>query len=83
MSGAGVNPRVVRNYDGQDIVLNQELGVVLRTADFPEIRKYQGQDLIVTDGTTLLGADDKAGVAEIVTLCQRLMAEDLPHGRRL
>lgn len=82
MSGAGVNPRVVRNYDGQDIVLNQELGVVLRTADFPEIRKYQGQDLIVTDGTTLLGADDKAGVAEIMTMAEYFLTHPhVPHGK--
>ena len=82
MSGAGVKPRIVRNYDGQDIVLNQELNVVLRTADFPEVRKYQGQDLIVTDGTTLLGADDKAGVAEIMAMAEYYLTHpEVPHGK--
>ena len=82
MSGAGVKPRIVRNYDGQDIVLNQELNVVLRTADFPEVRKYQGQDLVVTDGTTLLGADDKAGVAEIMAMAEYYLTHpDVPHGK--
>ncbi len=82
MSGAGVKPRIVKDYDGQDIVLNQELGIVLRTADFPEIRKCRGQDLIVTDGTTLLGADDKAGVAEIMTMAQYFLTHpDIPHGK--
>lgn len=82
MSGAGVKPRIVKNYDGQDIVLNPELNIILRTADFPDIRKYQGQDLIVTDGTTLLGADDKAGVAEIMAMAEYfLIHPDEPHGR--
>lgn len=82
MSGTGVKPRIVKDYDGEDIVLNQELGVVLRTADFPEIRKYQGKDLIVTDGTTLLGADDKAGVAEIMTMAEYFLTHpEKPHGK--
>lgn len=82
MSGAGVKPRIVKNYDGQDIVLNRELGVVLRTEDFPEVRRYQGQDLIVTDGTTLLGADDKAGVAEIMAMAEHYLTHsDEPHGK--
>ncbi len=82
MSGAGVKPRIVKDYDGRDIVLSQELGVVLRTADFPEICKYQGQDLIVTDGTTLLGADDKAGVAEIMAMAEYYLTHsDVPHGK--
>lgn len=82
MSGAGVKPRIVREYDGGDIVLNRELGVVLRAADFPEIRKYQGKDLIVTDGTTLLGADDKAGVAEIMTMAEYFLTHPgEPHGK--
>lgn len=82
MSGAGVKPRIVKNYDGQDIVLNPELNITLRAADFPDIRKYQGQDLIVTDGTTLLGADDKAGVSEIMAMAEYYLThpEDL-HGR--
>lgn len=82
MSGAGVKPRIVKNYDGQDIVLNPELNIILRTADFPDISKYQGQDLIVTDGTTLLGADDKAGVAEIMAMAEYFLTHpDEPHGR--
>lgn len=82
MSGTGVKPRIVKAYDGQDIVLNQELNVVLRTADFPEILKYKGQDLIVTDGTTLLGADDKAGVAEIMAMAEYYLTHpDAPHGK--
>lgn len=82
MSGAGVKPRIVKDYDGQDIVLNRELGNVLRTADFPEIRKYRGQDLIVTDGTTLLGADDKAGVAEIMAMAEYFLTHpEIPHGK--
>lgn len=82
MSGAGVKPWIVREYDGQDIVLNQELNVVLRTADFPDVRKYQGQDLIVTDGTTLLGADDKAGVAEIMAMVEYYLTHpEEPHGK--
>ncbi len=82
MSGAGVKPRIVHDYDGEDIVLNQEQGIVLRTADFPEIRGYQGQDLIVTDGTTLLGADDKAGVAEIMTMAEYFLNHpEIPHGK--
>lgn len=82
MSGAGVKPRIVKNYDGQDIVLNPELNIILRTADFPDVRKYQGQDLIVTDGTTLLGADDKAGVAEIMAMAEYFLTHpDELHGR--
>lgn len=82
MSGTGVKPRIVKNYDGQDIILNPELEIVLRTADFPEICNYQGQDLIVTDGTTLLGADDKAGVAEIMAMAEYFLTHpDEPHGK--
>ena len=71
--GAGVKPRVVR-YEGGDLVLNEEKGIVMRAAEFESLAKYKGQELIVTDGTTLLGADDKAGVAEIVTACEYLLA---------
>ena len=82
MSGASVKPRIVTKYDGQDIVLNEALNIVLKTADFPEIRQYEGQDLIVTDGTTLLGADDKAGVAEIMAMAEYLlMHPEVKHGR--
>ena len=67
MSGRHVSPRIVENYDGKDIELNQATGITLSPADFPELLNYVGQDLIVTDGNTLLGADDKAGVAEIIS----------------
>ena len=79
--GAGVNPRIVR-YEGGDIVLNEEKGIVMRAAEFESLAKYQGQELIVTDGTTLLGADDKAGVAEIMSAMEYLVEHpELPHGR--
>lgn len=80
MSGANIKPRIVTSYDGTDIVLNQEKNIVTRVADYPALTGFVGQDLIVTDGTTLLGADDKAGVAEIMTLAQYLMEHpDHPH----
>ena len=66
MSGTDVKPRLVENYDGKDVLLNAEKNIILSPSDFPELREYQGQTLIVTDGTTLLGADDKAGVTEIM-----------------
>ena len=82
MSGRHVNPRIVEKYDGNDIVLNQEEGVVLTTKQFPELLDYTGQDLIVTDGTTLLGADDKAGVAEIISAVEYLMQHpEIKHGK--
>ncbi|MGI6193399.1 MAG: peptidase T, partial [Christensenellales bacterium] len=77
-SGEGVNPRIVENYDGGSILLNAEKNVIMSPAEFPELSAYAGQDLIVTDGTTLLGADDKAGVAQIMTLCERLLSPDAP-----
>lgn len=73
VSGAEVKPRVVENYDGGDIVLNEARQIVFRIQDFPEAAKYRGKDLIVTDGTTLLGADDKAGIAEIMAACEYLL----------
>ena len=79
-SGANVRPRVVE-YQGGDIVLNEEGPVVMKEADFPYLADYQGQALVVTDGTTLLGADDKAGVAEIMTAAERLLQGDIPHGK--
>ena len=79
--GANVKPRIVR-YEGGDLVLNEEKGIVMKAADFESLAKYQGQDLIVTDGTTLLGADDKAGVAEIMTAVAYLAEHpEVPHGR--
>lgn len=77
-SGAGVAPRVIENYDGQDVPLGTS-GRTLETAKFPELTRMKGETLIVTDGTTLLGADDKAGVAEIMTACERLIREGVPH----
>ncbi|MCM1175152.1 MAG: peptidase T [Blautia sp.] len=82
VTGAGVKPRMIENYDGKDIVLNQEKSVVMRTADFPELPSYRGKRLIVTDGTTLLGADDKAGVAEIMAMAECLLTHpEIPHGK--
>lgn len=80
-SGANIRPRIVENYDGGDIVLNEEKNIVMRTADFSCMAQYQGQDLIVTDGLTLLGGDDKAGVSEILTAAEYLMSHpEIPHG---
>lgn len=76
MSGAGIKPRIINDYDGADIVLNEKLGVVMDTVTFPQLRNYVGQDLIVTDGTTLLGADDKAGIAEIMTAAAQIIEAD-------
>lgn len=82
ISGKDVKARIVKNYDGKDIVLNEEKNIVMRTKEFSHMADYVGQDLIVTDGTTLLGADDKAGIAEILTLAEQLMnSTDIPHGR--
>lgn len=82
MSGENVNPRIVKNYDGKDIVLNEEKNVVMSTADFPELLHHVGEDIIVTDGTTLLGADDKAGIAEIMTAMQYLLDHpEIEHGK--
>ncbi|MBM6887795.1 peptidase T [Pseudoflavonifractor phocaeensis] len=80
-SGANVRPRVVR-YEGGDLVLNEERNIVMGAADFESLARYVGQELIVTDGTTLLGADDKAGIAEIMTALEYLTAHpEIPHGR--
>lgn len=82
LTGKNVNPRIVSNYDGQDIILNNKQNIVLSAKDFPEILDYIGQDLIVTDGTTLLGADDKAGIAEILTAIQYLIDHpEIKHGK--
>ena len=82
MSGKNVNPRIVENYDGGDIVLNKENDIVLRPSEFPEMLNYKGDDLIVTDGTTLLGADDKAGIAEIISAVAYLQQHpEIEHGK--
>ena len=81
LSGTNVKPRVILGYDGGDICLNENLGIWLKTADFPELTAYKGQDLITADGTTLLGADDKAGVAEIMTMAEYFLSHpEEPHG---
>lgn len=82
VSGKNVNPRIVENYNGTDIVLSAEDHTVLTTEEFPELLRYVGNDLIVTDGRTLLGADDKAGVAEIVSAIAYLQAHpEIEHGK--
>ncbi|MBQ7361191.1 MAG: peptidase T [Bacteroidaceae bacterium] len=82
MSGKNVTPRVVKAYAGGDIVLNKEHNIVLTTNDFPEVEDYKGNDLVVTDGTTLLGADDKAGIAEIISAVEYLQAHpEIEHGK--
>ncbi|MCM1100533.1 MAG: peptidase T [Clostridium sp.] len=82
VTGANVRPRVVEGYDGGDIVLNGERDIVMRTADFPGLLKHVGKDLVVTDGTTLLGADDKAGIAEIMAMAETLLGDPkILHGK--
>lgn len=82
MSGRHVNAHIIKNYDGNPIVLNEGLNIVMDPEEFPELLNYIGQDLIVTDGTTLLGADDKAGIAEILTAVARLQSNpDVKHGK--
>jgi tripeptide aminopeptidase len=82
MSDQDVKPQFVTNYDGEDIILNKDLNIVLSPRDFPELRKYIGKTLITTDGTTLLGADDKAGVAEIMTAVETLLNHpEIKHGK--
>ena len=82
VTGANVKPRIVENYDGEDIVLNEAEKIVLKVEDFPDIATYKGQDLIVTDGTTLLGADDKAGIAEIMAAAEYLLTHpQVCHGK--
>jgi tripeptide aminopeptidase len=81
MSGKDVKPRFIENYDGSEIILNKDLKVTLSPKEFPELLGYKGQTLIVTDGTTLLGADDKAGVAEIMTAIDYMMSNPgFKHG---
>jgi tripeptide aminopeptidase len=73
ISGKNVNPKFVENYDGEDIILNEQNNVVLSPKDFPELKNYIGKTLITTDGTTLLGADDKAGISEIMAAVEYLI----------
>ncbi|HRU73175.1 MAG TPA: peptidase T [Paludibacteraceae bacterium] len=82
MSGENVKPKIIKNYDGNAILLNAEKNIVLSPEQFPELLQYKGQDLIVTDGTTLLGADDKAGIAEIVSAMDYLIKHpEIKHGK--
>lgn len=82
MTAEKVSPRIVHNYDGGDIVLNPDLNIILSPDEFPSISKYTGGDIIVTDGTSLLGADDKAGIAEIITAMGHLSNHpEIKHGR--
>jgi len=81
MSGANVKPRIVKDYDGGEIVLNEAEKIAMNPEMFPSLNRMVGQDLVVTDGTTLLGADDKAGIAEIMTMAELLLANTtIPHG---
>ena len=82
LSGRHVNPRIVKNYEGGDIILNEEKSIILSPRQFPELDHYKGQDIIVTDGNTLLGADDKAGIAEIISAVEYLMHHpEIKHGK--
>lgn len=78
-SGENVKPQIIPDYNGEDVIL-KGTGDVLKTSDFPELKTLKGRTLITTDGTTLLGADDKAGVAEIMTAAEQLISPDIPHG---
>ena len=81
-SGADVKPRIIENYDGTDIVLDEAEGIVTRVSQFPELLEHKGEDLIVTDGHTLLGADDKAGIAEIMSAMAYLLKHpEVKHGK--
>lgn len=79
-SGENVNPQIIENYDGNDVSLGTS-GKVLSVAEFPFLKTLAGRTLITTDGTTLLGADDKAGIAEIMTVAEELIKENIPHGK--
>ncbi len=81
LTGANVKPQIIKNYDGGDICLNKEKGIYTKVEDFPFLAEYKGCDLITTDGTTLLGGDDKAGVAEIMTMAEYFLQHpEVPHG---
>lgn len=80
MSGANIKPRIIEHYDGAEIILNTTLDIRMSPHEFEVLKDKIGEALIVTDGTTLLGADDKAGIAEIMTMIEHLLTEKLPHG---
>ncbi len=79
-SGNDIRPQIIQDYDGEDVKLGDS-GRVLRVEEFPHLKRMKGRTLITTDGTTLLGADDKAGIAEIMTVAERLVKGDIPHGK--
>ncbi|HJB26008.1 MAG TPA: peptidase T [Firmicutes bacterium] len=79
--GDGIQAKIVKDYDGGDILLNEEKQIYLKPSEYESLKQYAGQDLIVTDGTTLLGADDKAGIAEILTMAEKLPGSGKPHGK--
>lgn len=82
VSGENINPRIIENYDGKDIILNEEKNIVTLVSEFPMLEKCKGKSLIVTDGTTLLGGDDKAGVAEIMAMAEHLLTHpEIKHGK--
>ena len=81
-SGTNVKPQIIENYDGKDIILNDELNIILSPSYFSDLKQYEGQTLITTDGTTLLGADDKAGITEIVSAAEYLIQHpEIKHGK--
>ena len=79
-SGENIKPQIIENYDGKDVVLKGS-GDILKVDEFPYLAELKGRTLITTDGTTLLGADDKAGVAEIMTMAEQVITENIPHGK--
>ena len=79
-NGCGVKPQIIENYNGEDVVLG-ESGRVLKVKDFPELANMKGRTLLTTDGTSLLGSDDKSGIAEIMTMVERILNENIPHGK--
>ena len=81
-NGTNVKPQIIENYDGKDIILNKELNIILSSSYFSDLKQYEGQTLITTDGTTLLGADDKAGITEIVSAAEYLIQHpEIKHGK--
>ena len=82
-SGKNVEPKIIPNYDGKDVILNSSQNIILKVSDYPELAMRKGETLICTNGLTLLGADDKAGIAEIMTTLEILINEKIPHGKIL
>lgn len=79
LNGKSVSPRIIENYDGTDVTLKN--GVVIKVSENPELPSLAGRKLVVTDGATILGADDKAGIAAIMQMCENIMSGDIPHGK--